>query len=276
MKLERLLDTPPWEWPPDAGERIAEVLADQSAEVSDCLMAAGLAGDLVEMNDELAATLLAVLRSANEPEELRERAAISFGPLLEEGDMGDFEDPRTVPVTKRTYRNIRKTLKEVYGDESVPKAVRRRALEASVRASANWHRDSIRKAYESGDREWMLTAVFAMRWVRGFDERILEALNNADPEIHSEAVRAAGAWELAKAWSHVASLVQDPKTPKELLLAAIGAVADLRPAEAPEVLAHLVKSEDEEIAKAAQEAMDEADSYGDDVDDEDFGGRWVN
>lgn len=276
MNLKELCDTPPWEWPADAGEKIREVLADQRAEIPDRLIAAGLAGNIVAMSDELAAAMLAVLRSVDEPEELRARVAISFGPVLEQGDMDGFDDPEAVPISRKTYRSIRQSLKELYFDESVPKEVRRRIMEASVRAPASWHREAIRSIYESGDREWMLTAVFAMRWVKGFSEQILQALNNGDPEIHGEAVQAAGAWRLAEAWPHIASLVRDPKTPKELLLAAIGAVADLRPREAPEVLAHLADSGDEEIAEAAKEAMFEANPFVDEDDDEDFGGKWLN
>ena len=124
-----------------------------------------------------------------------------------------------------------------------------------MRAPETWHQNAIRDAYSSGDKEWMLTAVFSMRWVRGFDDQILEALKSADPEIHYEAVKAAGNWELDAAWSHIVELVKDAHTPKPLLLAAIGAVASIRPAEAREILADLADSDDEEIAEAAEEAM---------------------
>jgi hypothetical protein len=67
-------------------------------------------------------------------------------------------------------------------------------LEASVLTPETWHQDAIRYAYSSGDKEWMLTAVFSMRWVRGFDDQILAALKSADPEIHYEAVK--GCWQL--------------------------------------------------------------------------------
>ena len=58
----------------------------------------------------------------------------------------------------------------------VPKELRRRILEASVRAFEPWHPDAIRTAYASSDQEWVLTAVFAMAHIKGFDEQILESL----------------------------------------------------------------------------------------------------
>jgi hypothetical protein len=147
-------------------------------------------------------------------------------------------------------------------------------LEASVRAPETWHQDAIRNAYSSGDKEWMLTAVFSMRWVRGFDDQILLALKSVDPEMHYEAVKAAGNWELDAAWSHIVELVNDAHTPKPLLLAAIGAVSSIRPAEAREILVDLADSDDEEIAEAANEAMVEAEAASGEEDDEEE--EWIN
>lgn len=52
-----------------------------------------------------------------------------------------------------------------------------------MRAPEQWHQNAIRAAYSNGDKEWILTAVFSMRWVRGFDDQILEALKSGDAEI---------------------------------------------------------------------------------------------
>src|SRR5262249_32799421 len=147
------------------------------------------------------------------------------------------------------------SLEKVYRDQSAPKEVRRRSLEASVRAPQAWHQDAIQHAYSSGDKEWILTAVFSMRWVRGFDDQILQALKSKDPEIHYQAVIAAGNWELDGAWPHMVALLHDAHSSKPLLLAAIGALSCIRPAEARIILADLAESDDEEIAEAVSEAM---------------------
>jgi hypothetical protein len=238
------------------------------------LVAAELAGDFTVINDDLADSLLAVVRSADEPEQLRAKAAISLGPVLEQAETDRFEDPDDVPITELTFRNIQDSLNKIYLDNSTPKEVRRRILEASVRAPQTWHQNAIRDAYSGGDEEWMLTAVFSMRWVRGFEDQILAALKSADPEIQYEAVQAAGNWELDAAWSHMVELVNDAHTPKPLLLAAIGAVGSIRPAEAGNILVDLADSEDEEIAEAADEAMAEAEAASDEEDDEED--EWIN
>lgn len=71
MDLTALLDTPPWEWPRGAGKMFLKTLIDRRAAESDRLIAAQLADDFTVINDDLAEGLLSVVRSSDEPEELR-------------------------------------------------------------------------------------------------------------------------------------------------------------------------------------------------------------
>ena len=259
MNLKDLQNTPPWDWPRDAGTLIHKTLIDARANPSDRLVAAELAGDFTVINDELADALMAVLSSPGHPEQLRAKAAISFGAALEQADTVEFDDPDDVPISESAFRKIQNSLHTLYLDESNPKQVRRRILEASIRAPGKWHPNAIRAAYSSGDKDWMLTAVFSMRWVGGFDDQILEALKSTDAEIRCEAVKAAGSCELDAAWPHIVALVNDPRTAKGLRIAAINAT-NIRPREARELLEDLLASEDEEIAEAAAEAIMMADA----------------
>lgn len=71
---------------------------------------------------------------------------------------------------------------------------------------------------------------------------------------------------------HVAALVTSRETDKPLLLAAIDAVASIRPHEAAELLDDLDDSDDEDIVAAVEDAMAMAEgAYGadDDFDDDD-------
>jgi hypothetical protein len=167
-----------------------------------------------------------------------------------------------LPVTEHQLHEIQRTLRRLYRDGDVPTEVRRRILEASVRAPEDWHRDAVQAAYASGDALWRLTAVFCMRWIRGFDELILKELESADPLIRREAVLAAGCWGIESAWRTVAALVRSRRTEKSLLLAAIESVASIRPDEAIELLEPLAESEDDDIADAASEALVMARSAG--------------
>lgn len=277
MDIKLLEVTPPWDWPRDAGKTLLNILTNRKADASHRLIAAELAGDLVVINDKLAESLLTIVSNPAEPEDLRATAAIAFGAVLELAYRDEFDDPEEIPIAERTFDKIQDSLRKLFVDNSTPKEVQRRILEASVRAPDDWHQSAIETAYSSGDRDWMLTAVFAMRWVRGFEHQILEALESTDPEIHYEAVEAAGNWEVAAAWPHVLKLVRDKRTEKQLLIAAIEAVGSIRPAEARDILDDLADSRDEDIAEAAEEAIMMAEAGLDEEDEEDEDdAEWIN
>jgi len=276
VDLKTLIDTPPWDWPREAGDMFQMILNDSRGQLSDRLTAAELAGSSTVINDDLAGVLMAIIGNAEEPEELRAKAAISLGPVLEQADTDGFEDPEDVAISEITFRNLQDKLHKLYLENSISKEVRRKILEASVRAPQNWHQKAIMTAYSSGDRDWMLTAVFSMRWVRGFENQILEALKSSDPEIHYQAVSAAGNWELDAAWPHILGLLNDAGTSKPLLLAVIGAISSIRPQEAGELLADLAESDDEDVAEAANEAIAMSEPIPDEEDDEDETSGWVN
>jgi HEAT repeat protein len=233
-----------------------------------------MAGELVAINDELAAVLLSIVADPADSEAVRGQSAIALGPVLEQGSITEFDDPDDVPISEETFERIQFELARLFVDESIPKFVRRRILEAAVRDPQEWQKAAILSAYNSGDRDWKLTAVFSMGYVRGFDKQILEALKSSDPDIHVEAVDAAGTWEMTEAYDHILALVENPRTPKALLLIAIAALGSIRPSEAASVLAPFLDSEDEDIRDAAGEALEFAEMHEPGEDDE--GEDWVN
>jgi hypothetical protein len=294
MDVKDLLGADPSEWPDSAGEVLLETLTNKQSDPDDRLAAARLAGELVVMNEELAAILLEIVSSGDEPEHLRMEAAIGLGPVLEQGDLElidgeEFDDPESVPISLETFVELREALHKLYLNESNPKGVRRKILEAAVRAPQEWQVGAIKTAYASGNKGWMITAVFGMGFVPGFEAQIVKSLQNTDPDIHYEAVRAAGRREVDAAWPHVVRLVKSPAIPKPLRLAAIEAVGSIRPKEAGVILVDLTDSPDQEIAEAANEAMMMADAMsggedeeeeqeheGEDEDNDEDDGEWVN
>lgn len=269
MNLDDLSILPPWEWPADAGAAVLETLRDPGADEAESLAAARMASALSLRSDVMARTLLDVVRDPGRPDDVRAAAAISLGPLLEDLEYyydDDFDlDPR--PVTHATERAIRDGLRDVHFDPGAPVLVRRHALEASVRAVEEWHPRAIREAAERGGRDWTLTAVFAMGWLDGFEDEILEALEHDDEDVRLEALTAAGRAGVEGAWAHVRHVLEAPGVPKPLVLAAIEAAPAIGP---PEEVASLLidwsDSDDEEIAAVADEALSLSGLW----DDEDF------
>lgn len=272
MDLSYFQANPPWEWPENAGEFLYNIFQDQQAELEDRLLAAEFAGDMVVISDEIARALLSIVADESEDEELRGQAAISLGPILEHTDLEGFDDPEEIYITEQTFDQIKSTFAKLYQDESVPKQLRRKILEISVRASQDWPKEAVRAAYQSEDQDWKLTAVFCMQYLSGFEHEILESLNSENEDIHYFAVRAAGNWELDKAWQHIADLASSEQTEKELRLAAIEDLASIKPDESIDILMELTNSEDEDIVDCAHESLAMAKGFWgfyDDLDDED-------
>lgn len=256
--MRTLYEIPPWDWPADAGETLLAALKSRTvgADDPDRLLAAELAGNLIVMNDDIAGVLLDIIRDPAEPAGMRGAAAIALGPALEELHLELFDDIEGPVVSEQAARAIREGLRQAYQDADAPKEVRRRALEASVRAEADWHAGAVRAAYDSGDDEWRLTAVFCMSYVAGFEREIEEALESDDPILVYEAVRAAGNRGVEAAWPRIRELILlGGEGDRSLLLAAIDAVPTVMPEEAEDALVDLSDSDDAEIAEAATDAI---------------------
>ena len=269
MNIHALNDIPPWDWPENAAEVISKVLREKNAPVSDRVLAAELAGDHVVMNDDLGNLLLTIIQNNDEPEELRAKAAISLGPALDYGNMMEFDDPNDIVLSEKVFHEVQKQLQDIYQDTAAPKKLRRRVLEASVRAPMDWHKQAIQEAYRSNDQEWLITAVFCMGYVKGFADQILESLKSENPDIFYEAVCSAGNRGVKAAWPYIKEIITGEDIDKPLLIAAIDASSNINPYESVDILTELSFSDDEDIAEAVEDALHNAGMYADDLSDYD-------
>jgi hypothetical protein len=273
QRLQALAQTPPFDWPEDARPLLLSALRDRSADEDDRALAVELSASTVVHDDEVARALLSLGESPREPLDLRCRAVIALGPGLEVCETIGFDDPADVPLSADTFDELQQALRTLHADDEVPKELRRKSLEASVRAPQPWHREAVSAAWQSGDDEWVLTAVFCMRFIEGFEQQILLALGSAREEVKAEALFGVAAWALEAGWPHVQAVLESKATERVLLLAAIEAVGTLRPEEAEELLAPLAQLGDEEIDEAIQEALDLRDiARESELDDDGFGG----
>lgn len=255
MDIHVLDNLESWEWPANAAEIILHALQDPTTSEHDRALAAYLAGDFVVINDELAAELIKILSDPEAPTHIKARAAIACGPALEHCDTFEWDDPDDILISQETFHIMRQTLHDVYLDATAPKEVRRRALEGAVRAPQDWQKDAIRAAYALDDPEWKLTAVFGMTYLRGFNEEIVQSLENTDKPIQIEAVRAAGSNEIEDAWPFIASVLKNRTPDRDLLLECLEAAPSVNPADAEELIVAYIRSPDEEIAETASEAL---------------------
>jgi len=255
MDIQDYLDLAPWEWPENAGDFFYSILEDKTADESDRIIAADLAGDFVVINDKLAEKLISIACNNDESDKMRGQAAVSLGPALENAYMMEFDDPDDILISEETFHMIEESLKGLFMNMELSKQLRRMALEASIHSPQDWHREAIQTAYHTDDEEWKLTSVFCMRFVKGFNKQIIETLNNPDPNIQYQAICAAGNWEVKEAEPVINFILTTPGTDKDLVLAAIESVVGVCPEKAPQILDHLFLSDDEDIIDAVHETM---------------------
>ncbi|MFP3938742.1 MAG: HEAT repeat domain-containing protein [Thermoanaerobaculia bacterium] len=220
------------------------------------------------VGDALARELLRFARDDGRDPEERGRALIALGPALEEASFeeepdgslsSDVPDWWAASLSDAAYRHVHDELRKIYHDAALPKLVRRRALEAAVRAPRDWQREATAAAWRSGDPEWRLTAVFAMAFLGGFRDEIVEAFGSDDPLVRRQAIRATGlsdeaAGALRKA---ILALAADLGAEREDRLAAIWALGEGQPRGARDLLEDLTEDRDPEIAEAAEDALEE-------------------
>ena len=221
------------------------------------------------VDDELGRELLRFARDPERGDVERGDALIALGPALEicwydEAEDGSLPDPAPgqedwwdLPFSSTGYREVTEALRRLYLDASVPKLVRRRALEAAVRAPRDWQRDAAGTAWRSDDPEWRLTAVFAMGHLPGFAAEIETALDDEEPPIAREALLAAGRAGIEELADRLMDVAGDRRADHDLRLAAIEGLGELGPETAVELLEDLTLDADREIAGAAEEALEE-------------------
>jgi HEAT repeat protein len=239
-----------YEWSASDCRLVVASLASEDTE--ERRLAASLASALDP--EEVAPELLRLFRTDPDTE-VRAAAAIAVGPMLEESDTAIDEDD--MPVEGALVDQWRSALRTVHDDPSEPDLVRRRALEAAVRAPDSWMGPAARRALTSTDPQWRMTGVFAAAHIAGLESLIVASLEDADPEVRIEAVRAAARGGVEEATSRLCEWARSRDTERELRHESIVALAHLPGTQSAEVLERLTGDRDKEVAELAQLSLEE-------------------
>ncbi|MCZ7567658.1 MAG: HEAT repeat domain-containing protein [Ardenticatenaceae bacterium] len=155
---------------------------------------------------------------------------------------------RTVAFLVCFYRNPDRPLEE-----------RRHALEAAAFSRSPEVGALIEEAYHSNDRELQLSAIAAMghngdsRW----SPIVLREIENPDPNVRIEAVRAAGEMGLKAAVPTLMRYARRTSVPRGLRFWSIFALGQIGTPSALPLLERLSVAPDQEIATTARTALDE-------------------
>ncbi len=191
----------------------------------------------------------------NDPDEtVRAGAAAGLGLFVY---LGELEE-----INADQLERVENNLLNVYHGSDKP-IVRRRALESLGYSSRDEVAELIRTAFDSPDRDWRASSLFAMG--RSADEawsnKVLPSLADPDPDVRFEAVRAAGELELAEARQPLLDLISDSEDlDYDLRAAAVWSLSQIGGEGVRSALQKLSDSiEDDDEAFFVEEALDNLD-----------------
>jgi HEAT repeat protein len=197
--------------------------------------------------DELLPVFLRMLTS-DPAVEVRAAAATALSSYVY---LGELEE-----IDLKDYKKVEDALLAVHqGTDEV--LVRRRALEALGFSSNPEVTDLIQAAYDSGDPEWLISALFAMG--RSYNEiwipNVLAMLGDERPAVRAEAAEAAGELEIKKAREPLLQMLKDPD--EEVRAATIWSLSQVGGDDVREWLETLLEeTEDDEEADLIEQALE--------------------
>lgn len=174
---------------------------------------------------------------------------------LESGLMTDLIEEDE--LTETDFERVQAYLLGVFSDQKRTPEERRSAVEAVSFLTEPEVVEVIENAYQQPEREWKISALFAMgrsgmgRWA----DVLAQELHNPDQEIQLFAIRAVGEIGLAELGKDLWRLTYAED--KDVVLEAIEALGQTGWSEAFERLEELTAARDPDIAQVAEEALDE-------------------
>lgn len=212
------------------------------------------------MDDEIARAFLDIIAS-DAAEDIVADTIVGLGPIVEEAgidfddDSEEWDEELGPGISPEMFRTLLRELRAIYDDAKRPKLARRRAFEVLVRDPKAWQAGEIRKHLTGNDRDWTMTAVFAMGYVPGFDRDIASLVESAEGDMLFEAIRSAAHMEVTEVAGRVRELAQHAGD-RDVQLAAIEALPHVDP-KCANLLDKLIRSKDSDVAEAARAALDE-------------------
>ena len=195
------------------------------------------------------------LLQADEAAIVRAAAASALGRFIYLSELEELDREYIIPIKKGLLDTIHQPAEDI--------EVRRRAVESVSFLGEAEVRQIVENAYYDDDEKMQVSAIFAMG--RSADitwcSRVIAELDNPNSEIRFEAARACGELEAAEAVSKLIELIDtDPDLQvQEMSIWALGRIGGSVAREGLEIC---TGSENEAIAQAAEDALDEINLFG--------------
>jgi len=186
-------------------------------------------------------------------ETVRAAAASNLGHYL---FMGEMEE-----IPAEFAQQVLDALKKVYNSKDT-ELVRRRALESLGFATDPEASVMIKESFDSNKRDWIISALFAMgrSATSEWTQIVIQKIDDDDPEILFEAVRAAGELSIQEARDSLVSMVEEGIDDSVLRGAVAWALSQIGGENVLETLNQMLEdAEDDDEAVFIEEALENLD-----------------
>jgi HEAT repeat protein len=198
-------------------------------------------------HDDLLPKFLDLLETDAEAD-VRTAAAAGLGQYVYLGELEELSQEQLHDLEERLLRAIAR--------DEAPQ-VRRKALESIGFSGRPEVPELIEKAFDSGDRDWMMAALVAMgrsmdsRW----EQSVLSVLQSKTPAVRAEAARAAGELEIAASVDALVDLTEDSE--ESVSSAAIWSLSQIGGEQARQTLEDMFReTEEKEQVEFLEIALD--------------------
>lgn len=167
--------------------------------------------------------------------------------------MGELEE-----IPQELLHDVEEDLLRTYAGQD-ELLVRRRALEALGFSGRPEVSDLIRRAYDSDDTEWLVTALFAMGRSadQSWEPDVRRMLRHPISEVQFEAVRAAGELAIPSARQPLLDMLEEGINDEDVYNAAIWSLSQIGGEDVRETLEALAdETEDDEALELLENALD--------------------
>ncbi len=203
--------------------------------------------------DESAETMRKLMRMAelDADDSVRTHALAQLGRFILLGEYGDMPSGLAEQAQSLAYR--------IHSDRAQSVMARRRALETLANSSHPAVSELIRAAYDDGNHDLRIGAIFAMGRTcsKQWRDPLMSELESADNECVYEAIRACGQIQLKDAARRISEFTLSED--KEIQLMAIWSLGEIGGSRAMDVLTSLEENAaDDDLLTAIDEALDTA------------------
>jgi HEAT repeat protein len=206
---------------------------------------------LWEYEDQDLARIYMELLDVDSDSKVRAAAAAALGKFVYLGEVEELPEDLELEIEEHLLQAAQGQ------DDSL---VRRRALESLGYSSRDEVPNLIQDAYDSGQREWIASSLYAMGRSanEGWSKQVLAKINSPFPAVRMEAARAAGELELSDATPALLELLDDDNV--DVRSAAIWSLSQIGGSGVRTILEELQEqTDDEEEAEFISAALDNLD-----------------